>query len=230
VFPHHENERAQAEAAGRTFARHWAHNGMVMVGAEKMSKSLGNFTTLQEVLDAYDPRAVRLLVLQTQYRKAMLLGPSELDAATRTLAGLDALVRRARAAGVPVAEPDPTVVDAFRRAVDDDFNTPGGLAVVQGAVREANSGIDAGDLDRAAPLVAAVRDILGRALGLELRDGSTDAAGPGDADAAEIDGLIAEREAARKDRDWKRADALRDQLTAMGVRVEDTPTGPVWSR
>jgi cysteinyl-tRNA synthetase len=227
VFPHHENERAQAEAAGRTFARHWAHSGMVTVGGEKMSKSLGNFTTLREVLDAYDPRALRLLVLQTHYRKAMLLGPSELDAATATLAGLDALARRARGAGVPDAEPAPAVVAAFGDAVDDDFNTPQGLAVVQGAVRDANVAIDGGDLERAAPLVAAVRDLLGRAFGLVLRDGAVDGAGE---DVGEIEALVAAREAARRDRDWAKADEIRDALAARGVRLEDTPSGTVWSR
>jgi cysteinyl-tRNA synthetase len=230
VFPHHENERAQAEAAGREFARHWAHSGMVTVEGEKMSKSLGNFTTLRDVLDHYDPRAVRLLVLQTHYRKQMLLGRSELDAATATLAGLDAHARKARAVGLTGASavPDPAVAEAFRDAVDDDFNTPRGLAVVQGAVRDANAAIDAGDLERAGPLVAAVHDLLGRAFGLELRDGAS-VVDDGD-DVAEIEALVAAREAARRDRDWAKADEIRDQLAAQGVRIEDTPTGTIWSR
>jgi cysteinyl-tRNA synthetase len=227
VFPHHENERAQAEAAGHCFARHWAHSGMVTVDGEKMSKSLGNFTTLQDVLDAYEPRALRLLVLQTHYRKQMLMGKAELDAAVATLAGLDAHARRARAAGVKVddVEPDAAVVAAFRDAVDDDLNTPRGLAIVHDAVRDANAAIDAGDLDRAAPLVAAVGDLLGRAFGLELDDGS----GAGD-DDADIEALVADRDEARRNRDWSRADALRDELAARGVRIEDTPHGTVWSR
>ena len=100
VFPHHENERAQAEAAGHGFARHWIHSGMVLVGGEKMSKSLGNFTTLADALDAHGPRAFRLAVLQAHYRRPMELGPTELEAAARGVERLEALARAAAANGV----------------------------------------------------------------------------------------------------------------------------------
>ena len=103
VFPHHENERAQAEAAGHPFARHWVHSGMVEVGGEKMSKSLGNFTTLAEALDAHGPRAFRLAVLQVHYRSRTELGADELRAAGEAVERLDALVRRADGAGIDVA-------------------------------------------------------------------------------------------------------------------------------
>mgnify|MGYP003349031096 CR=1 FL=1 len=121
AFPHHENERAQAEAAGHRFARHWIHSGMVMVGGEKMSKSLGNFTTLGEAIDAHGGRALRIAVLQTHYRSQTELGPTEIEAAAKAVDRLDALVRRAEAAGItPGAELDGVAVAAFRRAMDDD--------------------------------------------------------------------------------------------------------------
>jgi len=120
VFPHHENERAQAEGAGHGFARHWIHSGMVMVGREKMSKSLGNFTNLSDALDRHGPRAFRLLALQTHYRKQLEMGDKELSDAGKAVDRLDALFRRARVAGVT----EGTVGDllGFRDAMDDDFD------------------------------------------------------------------------------------------------------------
>ena len=106
VFPHHENERAEALGCGRSFARHWIHNGMVQVDGEKMSKSLGNFTTLAELLDAWDPRALRLLVLQTHYRRTMEIGPTTLDQAAAALARLDKFADRMAAADLPDAGSD----------------------------------------------------------------------------------------------------------------------------
>src|ERR671924_431407 len=100
IFPHHENERAQAEGAGHRFARYWIHNGMVMVGTEKMAKSLGNFTTLKDAIDVHGPRAVRMAVLQSHYRSPVEMGDRELDDAAAAVARLDALTRRARVAGV----------------------------------------------------------------------------------------------------------------------------------
>src|SRR5581483_11779489 len=163
VFPHHENERAQAEGAGHRFARHWIHSAMVQVGGEKMSKSSGNFTTLAEALDAHGPRAFRMAVLQTHYRRAMELGDTELAAAARTIDRLDALFRRAAVAGVgwTGAPPDGATVDRFRSEMDDDFATPTALAAVFDAVGSANAAIDGGALDRAASLVATVAELIG---------------------------------------------------------------------
>jgi cysteinyl-tRNA synthetase len=222
VFPHHENERAEAVGAGKAFARTWVHNGMVQVGGEKMSKSLGNFTTLADALDNYDSRAMRLLVLQTHYRKTMEINGPALDHAEAALDRLDALARRYPLdASAPL---DDAAIAAFNDAVDDDLSTPSGVAVIFETVRRANAAIDAGDDAAARSLVATVHALAG-ALGLELRgERATD-----DGDA-EIDALVAARTAARGAKDFAEADRIRDELTAKGIVVEDTAAGPVWRR
>ncbi len=225
VFPHHENERAQAEAAGHAFSRHWVHSGMVEVGGEKMSKSLGNFTSLADAIDAHGPRAFRLAVLQVHYRSRTELGPSEMQAAGEAVERLDALARRAEVAGIDVAssEPDEPTMVAFRAAMDNDFGTPAAVAVIFDAVKRANVAIDAGELDAAATLAATVLE-LSAALGLEV--GASGAA----ADSAEIDTLVAARDAARAARDFAEADRIRDELAARGVTLEDTAAGTIWHR
>ena len=230
AFPHHENERAQSEAAGHPFARHWIHSGMVLVGGEKMSKSLGNFTTLAEALDAHGPRAFRLAVLQSHYRKPMDLGPTELEAAKKGVERFEAMVRAADAAGVDAADAPlaDEFVAKFRDAMDDDFNTPLAMGAVFEAVREANRALSAGDGARAASLIATVQELTG-ALGFDLTDDAPAAAGDAAGDA-EIDQLVRERDEARAARDFGRADALRDELTARGITLEDTPSGTVWRR
>ncbi len=224
AFPHHENERAQAEAAGHPFARHWVHSGMVLVGGEKMSKSLGNFTTLGDALDAYGPAAFRLAVLQSHYRRAVDLGPQELEAAGKGVERLESLARAAAAAGIDtgLTSPDGVYVERFGVAMDDDFNTPGAVAVVFEAVRDANRALDAGDGERASALVATVREltgVLGLTFGGEAEDGDD-----------EIDALVRARDDARAARDFARADELRDELAALGIKLEDTPGGTIWRR
>ena len=222
VFPHHENERAQAEAAGHAFARHWIHSGMVMVGAQKMSKSLGNFTTLGGALDAHGPRAFRLAVLQVHYRSQMELTASELGAARKGFARIDDLLRRAARVELPAELADGTAIAAFRVAMDDDFGTPGAVAVVFEAVRRANAALDADDLRTAAACVASVRDLLD-VLGFADDVVATD----GD---AEIDEMVQARNDARAAKDFAEADRLRDDLAARGVVIEDTASGTVWHR
>jgi cysteinyl-tRNA synthetase len=220
VFPHHENERAQSEGAGQRFARYWLHNAMVNVGGEKMARSLGNFTTLEEAVDSHGPRALRLLVLQTHYRSNMEVAPDNVAVAARALATLDALARRARTAGVERLDTgraalDPATVAAFDAALDDDFNMPAAMAAIFEATRKGNLAIDAGGGTEAGRLVSTVHALTG-ALGLELADGS--AAGEGD---DEISSLVEARNAARKAKDFAEADRIRAELEAMGVKLMD---------
>jgi len=223
IFPHHENERAQAQGAGHPFARYWVHNGMVMVGTEKMAKSLGNFTTLKDALDAHGPRAMRMAVLQTHYRSPVEIGHGELEQAREAVARLDALARRARVAGIPADAPlDEDATAEFRAAMDDDFGTPEAMAVVFRLARDTNSAIDEGDVERAASGLVTVRELTG-ALGLELDDGGGD-------DDAEIDALVQRRNEARSARDFAEADRIRAELADRGITLEDTPTGTTWHR
>jgi cysteinyl-tRNA synthetase len=231
IFPHHENERAQAVAEGRAFSRYWVHNGWVTVDGTKMSKSLGNFTTLTEFLTQHDPRAYRLLVLRARYRTPIEVTPETVVDAERALERLDTLARRfsledllAQSASGFLVEgtPPATGIDSdalalFRARMDDDLDTPGALAGIFDLVTAAHAGADAGQGERARQL-AVTAAVLAAALGLSLRG-----------EAAVVDEetirLVAERDAARAARDFARADALRDELTAMGWTVEDTPSG-----
>ncbi len=226
VFPHHENERAQAEAAGHPFSRYWIHSGMVEIGGEKMSKSLGNFTTLADALDEHGPRAFRLAVLQVHYRSPTELGAKELHDGGEAAERLDAVLRRAEAAGIDTgsAPLDAPTVEGFRAGMDSDFGTPAAVGVIFDAVRRANVAIDGGDRETAAALGATVRHLAG-VLGLELGPAPVD-----DEEAEEIDALVDARDAARAGRDFAEADRIRDELTARGVTLEDTAGGTIWHR
>jgi cysteinyl-tRNA synthetase len=223
VFPHNENERVQAEAAGHASARHWLHSGMVEVGGEKMAKSTGNFRTLADALDEHGARAFRLAVLQAHYRKAIDLGDPELIDAGKGIGRLDALARRAAAAGIDPtgALLDDATVERFRESMDDDFGTPGAIAAVFEAVAAANAAIDTGDQARAATLLATVIELAG-VVGLTVEGASEEDAG--------IDALVAERDAARRSKDFETADRIRADLAERGLVLEDTPTGTIWHR
>jgi cysteinyl-tRNA synthetase len=225
MFPHHENERAECLGCGRPFARTWVHNGMVQVGSEKMSKSLGNFQTLADLLDNWDPRALRLLVLQTHYRKTMEITETTLTTAAAALDRLDTFTRRMEAADLPDLPSDPTTVERFRTAMDDDLGTAGALAAIFDAVRDANRALDAEDHDSAAALTAAALELT-TALGLELGD----QARPNQGDRADIDALVAARSAAKETKDYDLADQIRKELTGLGIVLEDSTTGTTWHR
>ena len=220
-FPHHENERAQAVALGHVFARHWMHHAFVETEGEKMSKSLGNFLTLPDLLSRTDPRAYRLLVLQSHYRSPLEVTPGSIATAERTLERLDELVRRWDALGdrrpSPPAAPEPAALDRFRACMDDDLATPAATGLLFELVKRANTSLEAAEVGEAAPVVAAVVEIAG-ALGLVARAADTDL----DDEAAR---LVAERDEARAARDFARSDAIRDRLVTMGWTVKDTPTG-----
>jgi cysteinyl-tRNA synthetase len=237
MFPHHENERAQAVADGREFARHWMHNGWVTMEGEKMSKSLGNFTSLSDLLERGDARAYRLLVLRSHYRSPIEVSPDTVSDAESGLARLDEMARRFalpdRPSPAPVVDPtlepgaagtgagggiDTAAVARFRERMDDDLDTPGALATIFDLVRRANGAADAGDTT-GAERSATTATLLAAALGLPLRSGA----------ATEMDPATAERvrrrDEARAGRDWASADALRDELERSGWVVEDGPEG-----
>jgi cysteinyl-tRNA synthetase len=217
-FPHHENERAQAVALGRAFAKHWTHNGMVMLAGEKMSKSLGNVIDLTSLVEQHDPRAYRLLVLQAHYRAPVEVTIGGLEAAERTLRGIDALSRRlAEASGVAPADgAGDEVLGKFRACMDDDLATPQAIAVLFDTLTAANSALDRGDGGGG---VALGREALAGFEAVGLRTGVARKVG---AEALE---LARRRDEARVARDWAAADRLRDEIGALGYRVEDTPGG-----
>lgn len=214
-FPHHENERAQAVALGKTFARHWMHHAFVIdAEGEKMSKSLGNVLNMLDLLDRYDERAYRMLLLQTHYRSPVRISSDSLESSQRTLAGLDSFA--ARSATLGDVDPDPVILGQFRAAMDADLDTPGASALLFDTVRSANASIDAGDEAAAAGAAATVREMCA-ALGLDLRAAAEV--------PADIAAKAAELDDARATRNFATADALRAELQADGWTVETTTDG-----
>ena len=228
-FPHHQNEWAQVTAMGQQFARYWVHSAMVNVAGEKMSKSLGNFTNLAEAIDTAGPRALRLLALQTHYRRAMEMGRDALMAADAAVNRLDAFHRRMVTANVDLngGELHEASVAAFRLAMDDDFSTPTALDNAFGLIRSANSDLDNSDLV-AAGLKSRTALEMFSVLGIEI--GSQEAktnVGPTD---QEIEDLLEQRARARGDKDFATADRIRDELASADVVIEDSANGVVWHR
>jgi cysteinyl-tRNA synthetase len=228
-FPHHENELAQSTAAGQRFARYWMHNAWVTAAGEKMSKSLGNGALVSQVTAQYPPRAVRLYLAQPHYRSAIEFSDTSLDEATAALARIDGFVTRAREL---VGRTTPQIPDAFAAAMDDDLGTPEAFAQVYAAVRAGNIAIDDGNTDAVAERLGEVLGMLD-VLGLDADDPAWERAGDNPELEGLADGLVTEllkqREAARSRRDFDTADAIREALSALGVHISDTPSGPRWT-
>jgi cysteinyl-tRNA synthetase len=242
-FPHHENEIAQSEGAhGGRFVNYWMHNGFVRVDDEKMSKSLGNFFTIREVLAKYDSETVRFFIINVHYRSPLNYSDKHLDEARSTLNSLYTALKRS---GVPREVPPPEWSEPraarFKAAMDDDFNTREAVAVLFELARTANAGsVESGRLLRA----------LGRVLGLLEQDAEARLQGKewvtvplhgvsaafrqgsvgGELTEAEINKLRDKRDAARKSKDFAEADRIRKQLLDAGIALEDSPQGTTWRR
>jgi cysteinyl-tRNA synthetase len=243
MFPHHENEIAQSCAAcGTPFVNVWMHNGFVRVDDEKMSKSLGNFFTVREVLKTLrDPEVLRFFLLSSHYRGPINYSQAQLLQADETLLGFYRALADAPEAGggVPTAGGDAPVIAEFRAAMEDDFNTPVALAVMQGVARELNSAKAAKDAPVAARAAASLR-AMGAVLGLLQqnadaylqRGGSDRADGAAVAlDPEAIEARLAARRAARELKNFAESDRIRDELKASGILVEDKPDGRTqWRR
>ncbi|MGH8296337.1 MAG: cysteine--tRNA ligase, partial [Steroidobacteraceae bacterium] len=244
-FPHHENEIAQSCAAtGERFAEIWMHNGFVNIDDEKMSKSLGNFFTVREVLEkaVRHPQVLRYFVLSSQYRGPINYSLEQLEQADAALGRIMTALRDLPEPP-PGAAPGPGFTARFQQAMDDDFNTPEAIAVLQTLTREINSAKDAGDPSRAAALGAELRSlaaVLGMtvsprewfSLGTKLgSDGGAKPAASASLTDAEIAKRIDARIAARKAKNWAEADRIREELAGAGVILEDKPGGTtLWRR
>jgi cysteinyl-tRNA synthetase len=230
IFPHHENELAQSRAAGDSFARYWLHNGWVTLSGEKMSKSLGNTLSIPATLRRVRAAELRYYLIAAHYRSAIEYSDGALEEAAAAYQRIESFVHRVRErCGVP--EPSVWCAD-FIEAMDDDLGTPAALAAVHTTVHEGNTALDAGDHPTALAAAGSVRAMTA-VLGLDpLADQWRPASGSDAASAALtflVDRLLAERADARNRRDYVTADAVRDQLLAAGITVEDTPDGPVWT-
>lgn len=232
MFPHHENEIAQSCCAFHDrYVNTWIHSGMVMINKEKMSKSLGNFFTIRDVLKEYDGETVRFFLMSGQYRSALNYSQENLDLARTGLTRLYTSL-----ADVPAVdyreEYGTSFVERFKTAMDDDFNTPEAYSVLFDLAREINR-LKASDIDEAAKLASVLRK-LGYVMGIlqqnpeaYLKAGKTE---QDDAEVARIEALIEERKNAKKNKDWAKADAVRNELQGMGIIIEDGPNGTTWRR
>src|SRR5215469_7285092 len=242
LFPHHENEQAQSHAAGDGFARYWLHNGLVRIGGEKMSKSLGNSLLVDEMIRRVRPAELRYFLAKAHYRSPIDYSPealSEAASAYRRIEGF--VIRAAELAGAELASPvlantgpipadTPALPAGFAAAMDDDLGVPQALAIVHDSIRDGNAALSAGDVAGTAKYLAETRAMLS-VLGLDPLAAPWAAALGGDLRPV-VDALVSvaleQRQAARARKDFGAADAIRDRLQTAGVQVEDTPRGPRW--
>jgi cysteinyl-tRNA synthetase len=229
-FPHHENELAQSRAAGQPFARFWMHNAMLNLSGAKMSKSVGNTLMVSEVVKRVRPIDLRYYLAASHYRSIVEFSEKSLAEAATAFQRVEGFVRRA-AAVVGDGEPG-EVPPAFAAALDDDLSVPAALAVLQGRVTDGNSLLTAGGNGELGTVLAEVRGMLD-VLGLDPLSSPWDRGGDDAAYAQVIDslveGLLEQRQEARAAKDFATADRVRDQLTAAGIDIEDTPQGARWS-
>lgn len=226
IFPHHENELTQSQAAGDGFARYWMHNGMLKIGAEKMSKSLGNSLLIPEVTKKVRPVELRYYLAAPHYRSAIEYSEEALLEAASAYQRIEGFVTRA-AEVIHDVDAHAPLPQAFVDALDDDLGTPQALAVVHEVVREGNVALADGNKEQVARLLAETQNMLD-VLGLDPRSEQWRSSG-GDAGGlrSTIDALVSvaleQRQAARARKDFAAADGIRDQLTGAGILVEDTP-------
>jgi cysteinyl-tRNA synthetase len=245
IFPHHENEIAQSEAAtGHPFANYWVHNGFVNIDQEKMSKSLGNFLLIRDVLKSYHTEAVRLFLLSNHYRSPVDFSEKAMDEADSALDKIYSFLERV-ATEVPAADTETVSTNGywqrFQDAMEDDFNSALGIGVLFEAVRTVNRLLDEskGKLpaEKRAAAHAAVSDIkrMGRILGIAMESSSAYFEKKKSKRLAsigvtpdEIEAMLQERRDARKAKDWARADQIRDRLAQMRIAIKDRPDGTSW--
>ena len=250
IFPHHENEIAQSESlTGKRFAKYWTHNGLIKVNGQKMSKSLGNFFTVLDILKEYEPEVLRYFILQTHYRSPLDFSDVRLKEASRSLERLRTAAQNlTELKGVISVGPDEDslalrekvsgFVESFLEAMRDDFNTSLAISYLFALGKEINilhqSVMTGGQkpdgklvdmMDKAWKEMTSIIGILEEDPGAK-----TEAVKDADEDAAAIESLIAERQEARKAKDFKKADAIRDELAQKGILLEDTPQGVRWKR
>uniref|UniRef100_E6XFS9 Cysteine--tRNA ligase n=1 Tax=Shewanella putrefaciens (strain 200) TaxID=399804 RepID=E6XFS9_SHEP2 len=227
-FPHHENEIAQSCCAHDTpYVNYWMHTGMVMVDREKMSKSLGNFFTIRDVLGHYDAETVRYFLLSGHYRSQLNYSEDNLKQARSALERLYTAIKDVDL--TVAAAPAEEFIAKFKAAMDDDFNTPEAYSVLFDMVRDINR-LKATDIAKASALAVAMKQ-LADVLGLLGQDPDAFFKGEGsDDEVAEIEALIVERNRARSEKDWVAADVARNRLDILGVVLEDGPSGTTWRK
>ncbi|GAB07185.1 cysteinyl-tRNA synthetase [Gordonia amarae NBRC 15530] len=230
IFPHHENEIAQARGAGDGFANYWLHNGWVTMGGEKMSKSLGNVVSIPAMLRKVRPVELRYYLGSAHYRSMLEYSDGALAEAAAGYRRIESFLHRVaeRVGEVKVGE----VSAEFAAALDDDLGVPAALAVVHNAVRHGNTELESGDGAAAAQTASAVRAMTG-VLGVDPLDERWAAAGDDSSATSALDVLVRaeldRRSQARAEKDWATADAVRDRLARAGIEVTDTPDGAKWS-